>query len=134
MAAWGRREIARAGERLASLDKDGDGKLTPAEVPDRIAIQVLRSAQAAEGMATTADYAPARPAARSGPAWFQRMDTNGDGDVSPSEFLGTAALRGIGHRPRRLSQRRRSRTGREDRGARSCRTGITSAPRHVGQG
>jgi Ca2+-binding EF-hand superfamily protein len=86
----GAREIARAGERLASLDKDGDGKLIPAEVPDRIAIQVLRGAQAAEGMAMTADYAPARPAARSGPAWFQRMDTNGDGDVSPSEFLGTA--------------------------------------------
>jgi Ca2+-binding EF-hand superfamily protein len=31
----------------------------------------------------------ARPGAR-GPLWFQKMDKNGDGDVSPAEFLGTA--------------------------------------------
>ena len=24
-----------------------------------------------------------------GPAWFRKMDRNGDGDVSPREFLGT---------------------------------------------
>jgi Ca2+-binding EF-hand superfamily protein len=86
----GAREIARSGQRLASLDTDGDGRLAPAEVPDRIAIQVMRGAPASEGMAMTADYAPAQPGTRSGPVWFQRMDTNGDGDVSRGEFLGTA--------------------------------------------
>ena len=29
-----------------------------------------------------------KPAA--GPVWFQKMDTNGDGDVSNREFLGSA--------------------------------------------
>jgi Ca2+-binding EF-hand superfamily protein len=24
-----------------------------------------------------------------GPLWFQKMDRNGDGDISPREFLGT---------------------------------------------
>src|SRR5205823_4338992 len=31
---------------------------------------------------------PARAPAR-GPLWFRKMDLNGDGDVSPREFLGT---------------------------------------------
>jgi hypothetical protein len=31
-----------------------------------------------------------RPPPR-GPLWFRKMDRNGDGDVSPREFLGTPA-------------------------------------------
>jgi Ca2+-binding EF-hand superfamily protein len=32
---------------------------------------------------------PARPAPGKGPEWFRKMDRNGDGDVSRSEWLGT---------------------------------------------
>ena len=41
----------------------------------------LRSATGAPG--------PRRPST-AGPLWFRKMDRNGDGDVSPREFLGTA--------------------------------------------
>jgi hypothetical protein len=30
-----------------------------------------------------------RPVGTRGPLWFRKMDLNGDGDVSPREFLGT---------------------------------------------
>ena len=29
------------------------------------------------------------PNRQRGPAWFYKMDRNGDGDISPREFLGT---------------------------------------------
>jgi Ca2+-binding EF-hand superfamily protein len=34
-------------------------------------------------------YGRATPVGGRGPLWFQKMDRNGDGDISPAEFLGT---------------------------------------------
>ncbi len=43
---------------------------------------------ASDGSETALNF---RPRARAqGPVWFRKMDRNGDGDLSPREFLGTA--------------------------------------------
>jgi Ca2+-binding EF-hand superfamily protein len=90
------------------LDADGDGQLSRREL--RAAWERLADDAAKKtGFLTLADFAAPvvsltispgvspRPAVvlvkkqrqRRGPAWFQAMDRNGDGDVSRDEFLGT---------------------------------------------
>jgi Ca2+-binding EF-hand superfamily protein len=78
-----------------------DGTLGRADVPRLLAVQ---SGYAGFRMLTTAAtdgvvqfvggmVAPQPPAAkRSGPAWFLKTDRNGDGDVSPKEFLGPLGM------------------------------------------
>jgi Ca2+-binding EF-hand superfamily protein len=79
----GLRELRTAWSRLAPWDRDGDGFLARTEVPRRF--QLVVGAGAAAGPAR-----PARPVPpTAGPVWFRKMDRNGDGDVSPREFLGT---------------------------------------------
>jgi Ca2+-binding EF-hand superfamily protein len=96
------------------LDADGDGRLSVREL--RSAAARLRPFERGGFVARGAtpelyrlvvsqgppDYrvAPALrgpfagpvlpPRARRGPVWFRKMDRNGDGDVSPREFLGTS--------------------------------------------
>jgi Ca2+-binding EF-hand superfamily protein len=90
------------------LDTDGDGQLSTRELRaawDRLADDAARKA----GFLTLPDFSapvvsltispgvsprPAvvlvkKPRPPRGPAWFQAMDRNGDGDVSRAEFLGT---------------------------------------------
>ncbi len=101
------------------LDRDADGRLdlqelnstfaqvsalggadgwTRSQVPHYVQIALQRGfASDAFGpvpLATPASLSKAPVAARSakGPAWFQAMDKNGDGFVSPREFLGPAEL------------------------------------------
>jgi Ca2+-binding EF-hand superfamily protein len=78
------RELRTAWARLGPWDRDGDGCLARAEVPRRYQV-VLGAGEAAAGAPPPARRAPAP----SGPLWFRKMDRNGDGDVSPREFLGT---------------------------------------------
>jgi Ca2+-binding EF-hand superfamily protein len=96
------REMRNAVKLLAELDRDGDGMLSPIEIP-RCTVATFRTGPAAPeavsrrqvvfdaatgrrlGMRT-----PPPPPAR-GPEWFRKMDRNGDGDVSRKEFLGTDA-------------------------------------------
>jgi Ca2+-binding EF-hand superfamily protein len=87
-----RRELATAWQRLEPWDGDGDGLLTRAEVPQQyfLAVGHGRGPLGESGGGTDAARA-FRPKARPvGPLWFRKMDRNGDGDVSPGEFLGTA--------------------------------------------
>ena len=97
------------------LDRDGDGKLSPRELVESLA--VLKPFAAADGTVGPKDLvrqfqvraaidpipvgvllAPSRPApadepARgAGPTWFAKMDRNGDGDVSLHEFVGPLDL------------------------------------------
>lgn len=85
------RELRAAGSKFSLWDANGDGQLSEDEVPHQVRITIQRGIQP--------DAPPGQPAApnvmvpsnvaagRGGPRWFQRMDRNGDGDVSPREFL-----------------------------------------------
>jgi Ca2+-binding EF-hand superfamily protein len=91
----GTREVMRTVDRVMTWDRDGDGQISPDEIPYHFLVTISRSglpgltggpilaAPAARSMAVAQ---PAGPSA--GPDWFQKMDSNQDGDVSRREFLG----------------------------------------------
>ena len=90
----GLREMQAARKKLAAFDKNGDGKITAAEMPETIVITLNRGLANFSSLRMRDAPRPARrkPAPRPvAPLWFVRMDANGDGDVSPREFLGTRA-------------------------------------------
>jgi Ca2+-binding EF-hand superfamily protein len=86
-----RRELRTAWQRLAAWDRDGDGSLTRDEVPVQYLL-TLGHGRSPFGPSGGGEMALTfRPRARAvGPVWFRKMDRNGDGDLSPREFLGTA--------------------------------------------
>jgi Ca2+-binding EF-hand superfamily protein len=88
------RELRNAAERLKNLDRDGDGRISQAELPRRAQLNVGRGDPQNGPRAVV--FASGPEAARAGarpdrPAWFVGMDRNGDGDVSLREFLGSPA-------------------------------------------
>ena len=93
----GAREVMRTVDRVMSWDGDGDGRVSPDEIPYHFLVTIARSGLpglTGEGMAAPAARAmiampAAGPASAAGPEWFQKMDRNRDGDVSRREFLGT---------------------------------------------
>jgi Ca2+-binding EF-hand superfamily protein len=89
------RELRGAAARLAPLSRKADGSLRLTDIPEHLSIAVAQgpttAAYAALGQ-TSPYYAGQRsPRASRGPVWFRKMDRNQDGDLSPREFLGTAA-------------------------------------------
>jgi Ca2+-binding EF-hand superfamily protein len=93
----GPREFAAAGTTLKSLDRNGNGRLSPPELVSRYLLELtvtrpaefedLLSGGAAAAMPVTARLPIVRAQSR-GPAWFRQMDRNQDGDVTWREFLG----------------------------------------------
>ena len=84
------REMRTAHERIKSFDKNKDGRVTQAEIPVSLSMTFgLGTAgySRAQGSRITRAGA-ARPASNGAPEWFNRMDRNGDGDVTLKEFLG----------------------------------------------
>ncbi len=84
------REMRLAGERLKKFDVNNDGIVSLTDVPTAIEISFGRGfnyGYRANGVVRQMAVPGAQSAA--GPAWFTRMDRNGDGDVTPREFLGT---------------------------------------------
>jgi Ca2+-binding EF-hand superfamily protein len=91
-----RREASSIAARLPLWDRDGDGSLAESEVPHLYQLTFRRgtpdlpgfpfSRAAAQGMAPQ----QTGPAAPGTPRWFQKMDVNGDGEITAREFLGTA--------------------------------------------
>ncbi|HKB42150.1 MAG TPA: EF-hand domain-containing protein [Gemmataceae bacterium] len=81
------RELYTAWERLRGLDRDRDGRLARDELPRRLQLRLTRGTPAPRPASAS------RPAVESvmsrGPAWFRKMDRNGDGYVSRREFLGS---------------------------------------------
>jgi Ca2+-binding EF-hand superfamily protein len=84
------RELRHFLARLAPFDRNRDGCISPNEIPLQYQIVVNPGGP---------NYAagqpqPGRPAAAAaparGPLWFRKMDRNGDGELSPREFLGTS--------------------------------------------
>ncbi len=83
------REMQAAAARLAQLDADGNGAVSGAEIPDRLACLILRGPAANDA----ASRGPRQPRAKpntEAPRWLVAMDTNGDGEISLREFLGTS--------------------------------------------
>jgi Ca2+-binding EF-hand superfamily protein len=78
------RELRGAWKRLAQLDRHRRGKVGREDIPLQFQIAVARGV----GYRPVGAGAPAVRPSR-GPLWFRRMDRNGDGDVSPREFLGS---------------------------------------------
>jgi Ca2+-binding EF-hand superfamily protein len=91
------RELRSAWSRLAMYDRNGDGRIARDEVPQQFQLVVGEGPPTANVQNPNmlvvrqggpgAPPPPAKPAR--GPAWFRKMDVNGDGDVSPREWLGT---------------------------------------------
>lgn len=91
------RELTEAVARLRSLDRDGDGYLTPAELAGRFRVNFEVGKPALFAAAATANRADMTApiltnAPSDGPEWFRKMDRNRDGDVSRREFLGPVDL------------------------------------------
>jgi Ca2+-binding EF-hand superfamily protein len=76
------RELRTAWSRLRPHARD-EAALAKSDIPRRVQWTLGLGRQAFRPPA-----APSKPAAE-GPLWFRKMDRNGDGDVSPREFLGT---------------------------------------------
>jgi Ca2+-binding EF-hand superfamily protein len=92
----GLRELRAAWERMAPWDRDGDGCISMSEIPRQYELTVSQGLlKSGPGQFSAGGFSPgmsfgARPAApKRGPVWFRKMDRNGDGDVSPREWLGT---------------------------------------------
>jgi Ca2+-binding EF-hand superfamily protein len=85
------REMRNSWKGLSVFDSDADGTVSRTEFPQQFRLAVgtmpyygfaVQPEGGVEGMA------PRRMTAR-GPLWFRKMDTNGDGDVSGREWLGS---------------------------------------------
>jgi Ca2+-binding EF-hand superfamily protein len=85
------RELRTVWTRLAPCDRDGDGQVSRREIPRQFHLVVSTGGpNFANGQPGGASPQPAMPTATRGPLWFRKMDRNGDGDLTPREFLGTA--------------------------------------------
>ena len=93
----GAREVLDTADRVSACDGDGDGRVTPEEIPHHIRLTLARGdlaglvppAAAGQVAVTPQGGTPPRPLRSAGPEWFRRMDRNRDGDVSWREFLGS---------------------------------------------
>jgi hypothetical protein len=88
------RELLRGPDQILAFDQDGDGRITRENSPHRYRLEIGR------GDGPSGIVKDARPALAPDPAvnpessdltWFLATDRNSGGDVSPREFLGTAA-------------------------------------------
>jgi Ca2+-binding EF-hand superfamily protein len=87
------RELRSAWTRLAPWDRDRDSAISRQEVPRQFLLTLSHGHPISGDRAVLAPgYSPVRLLRQKprGPLWFRTMDRNGDGDVSPREFLGTA--------------------------------------------
>ena len=84
------RELRDVWARLAPFDRNRDGCISPNEIPLQYQVVVnpggpnYAAGQTQNGRPAVV-VTPAR-----GPLWFRKMDRNGDGELSPREFLGTS--------------------------------------------
>jgi Ca2+-binding EF-hand superfamily protein len=87
----GVRELRNAAARLLAYDREGKGKVARRDIPQQVHLVVNPGGP----NYTFAQPFAARPmpasAGARGPVWFRKMDRNGDGDLSPREFLGPPA-------------------------------------------
>ena len=85
----GEREIATCAERLMKFDANGDGQITNDELPYTMIAAIVRGERPGEQSLFRPVGVSTSEAAAGVPSWFASADSNGDGDVSRREFLGT---------------------------------------------
>jgi Ca2+-binding EF-hand superfamily protein len=89
------REMRTASKQMLKFDSNKDGKIAGNEIPQTFAITFSRGNSAYSYSRPTVvrrGAGPGQPAANPNqPAWFTRMDRNGDGDITLKEFLGEKA-------------------------------------------
>jgi Ca2+-binding EF-hand superfamily protein len=88
----GLRELRTAWSRLEPWDRNGDGLIDKQEIPFQVEITLGRNRPLGDAPNPAVIEVSGLPGAGRipwGPLWFRKMDRNGDGDVSPREFLGT---------------------------------------------
>jgi Ca2+-binding EF-hand superfamily protein len=87
----GLRELLDAARRGPEWDRNGDNAVSADEVPRLYHVTVGRDQPQFPGALPAPPPVPGRAStadARRGPDWFRRMDRNRDGDISRREFLG----------------------------------------------
>ncbi|MFT5526418.1 MAG: Ca2+-binding EF-hand superfamily protein [Pirellulaceae bacterium] len=82
------RELASAAERMKALDENGDQKINMDEIPGSMYLGISRGDPQNMNAMFSIPSANIVPNEEQ-PAWFEKMDRNGDGDLSRREFLGT---------------------------------------------
>jgi Ca2+-binding EF-hand superfamily protein len=80
------REMRTSWTRMKPLAKSGNG-LARQDIARRLEVSLGTSQRFVGRVATR--ITSTRTVRMGGPLWFQKMDRNGDGDISPREFLGT---------------------------------------------
>ncbi|HTU91815.1 MAG TPA: hypothetical protein VMF69_17165 [Gemmataceae bacterium] len=86
------RELRTVWKRLSPWDRDNRGQIERRQVPRQFQF-ILSYGQSRAGLPDPQPGYAELPLFRDlsrGPLWFRKMDRNGDGDVSQSEFLGTS--------------------------------------------
>jgi Ca2+-binding EF-hand superfamily protein len=76
------RELRTAWARLKAFDTKNEGGLTRSMLPRKFRASLSQGQNGFQGRTRRSQVSRA-------PLWFQKMDRNNDGDVSPREFLGT---------------------------------------------
>jgi Ca2+-binding EF-hand superfamily protein len=84
------RELQGAAQRLAALDKNGDGQVTPDELPEVLLIGLARGSLENADATFRPPPVIARGPDSKAPRWFAAMDANRDGGISRREFVGSA--------------------------------------------
>lgn len=84
------REIYGAPRVLNDLDSNQDGQLQSHEIPGTMAVGFVRGDAQQDNSLLVMPAVPRRSDGEELPAWFTGMDSNGDGDISPREFLGSS--------------------------------------------
>ncbi|HUG71500.1 MAG TPA: hypothetical protein VMM76_27390 [Pirellulaceae bacterium] len=83
------REIYGAPAVLKALDDDQDGQLQSHEIPGSMAVGFVRGDANQDNALLVMPAVSRRGDDETLPAWFMGMDSNGDGDISQREFLGS---------------------------------------------
>lgn len=82
-------ELKHLSQKVKDLDRNGDQLVTPIELPLVAMLTILRSDSRLENQLPQAGMDRSIQAVDSD--WFSAMDTNRDGSISQTEFLGEQA-------------------------------------------
>lgn len=84
------REIYGAPSVLNQLDGNADGQLQSHEIPGTMTVGFVRGDANRDNALLVMPAVSRNDNGETVPAWFRGMDSNGDGDISPREFLGAS--------------------------------------------